>query len=160
MAKAERVLRIAGTYYRKPGLSEKEFHDFLSYRHGVECAKIHERYGILKYDMAFNTESTRALGKSMKLPYKLNDHDLQIEYYVKDVSSLLAISGDEGFRALHVECEPYVDIATTTVTVSWVEVYLENGKLVNIDGEGKSLQPSFEELADIKVSGEPVSKYY
>ncbi|KAI0539809.1 hypothetical protein GGR58DRAFT_463532 [Xylaria digitata] len=160
MAKAERVLRISGTYYRKAGISEKEFHDFLSYRHGVESAKIHEKYGILKYDMAFNTASTQALGSSMKLPYKINDYDLQIEYYFKDVASLIAISGDEGFKALHVECEPYVDLATTTVTISWVEVYLEDGKLVNIDNEGKSLQPSFEELSDIKLSDNPVSKYY
>lgn len=96
----------------------------------------------------------------MKLPYKINDYDPQIEYYFKDVSSLIAISGDEGFKVLHVECEPYVDLATTTVTLSWVEVYLENGKLVNIDSEGKSLQPSFEELSNIKVSDDPVSKYY
>lgn len=80
MAKAERVLRLSGTYYRKEGISEKEFHDFLSYRHGVECAKIHEKYGILKYQMAFNSTSTQGLAKSMKLPYKVNDHDLEIEY--------------------------------------------------------------------------------
>lgn len=55
MAKAERVLRISGTYYRKEGISEKEFHDFLSYRHGVESAKIHEKYGILKYEMVSYT---------------------------------------------------------------------------------------------------------
>lgn len=51
MAKPERVLRLSGTYYRAEGMSEKEFHDFLSHHHGVECAKIHEKYGILKYQM-------------------------------------------------------------------------------------------------------------
>lgn len=61
---------------------------------------------------------------------------------------------------MHVECEPYVDLETTTVTLTWIEVYLEDGKLVNVDSEGKSLQPSFEELSDIKVADKPVSKYY
>lgn len=51
MAKPERVLRLSGIYHRAEGMSEKEFHDFLSHRHGVECAKIHEKYGILKYQM-------------------------------------------------------------------------------------------------------------
>ncbi|OTB01610.1 hypothetical protein M426DRAFT_25504 [Hypoxylon sp. CI-4A] len=160
MAKAERVLRLSGTYYRKEGISEKEFHDFLSHRHGVECAKIHAKYDILKYQMAFNASATQALAKSMKLPYQINNHDLEIEYYFKNVDPLLAISADEDFKALHVECEPYVDLTTTTVTLAWIEMYLEDGKLVNINAEGKSLQPSFEELSDIKVADKPVSKYY
>lgn len=51
MAKPERVLRLTGSYFRTEGLSEEEFYNFMSRRHGVECAKIHEKYGILKYQM-------------------------------------------------------------------------------------------------------------
>lgn len=51
MAKPERVLRLSGSYFRTEGLSEEEFYNFMSRRHGVECAKIHEKYGILKYQM-------------------------------------------------------------------------------------------------------------
>ncbi|KAI6089180.1 hypothetical protein F4821DRAFT_67200 [Hypoxylon rubiginosum] len=160
MAKPERVLRLSGVYHRKEGVSEKDFHDFLSHRHGVECAKIHAKYDILKYQMAFSSSSAQALAKSMELPYKVNNHDLEIEYYFKDVAALLAISADEDFKALHVECEPYIDHETTTVTLTWIEVYLEDGKLVNVDVAGKSLQPSFEELSDIKVADKPVANYY
>ncbi|KAK8094856.1 hypothetical protein PG997_001541 [Apiospora hydei] len=160
MAKPERVLRLAGSYRRRQGISEEEFHDYLSHRHGVECAKIHEKYGILKYQMAFNTTSTRALADSMKLPYPVSTHDLEIEYYFRDVASLLAVSADAGFRALHVECEPYVDLAATTVTLTWIEVYLEDGRLVNVDQEGRSAQLSFGELADVGVAEGPVAKYY
>ncbi|KAI0155703.1 hypothetical protein BJ166DRAFT_626806 [Pestalotiopsis sp. NC0098] len=130
MAKPERVLRLSGIYHRAEGMSEKEFHDFLSHRHGVECAKIHEKYGILKYQMAFNSSTTRALAESMKMPYKVNDHDLEIEYYFKDVASLLALSADQDFKDLHAECVPYVNIETTKITLTWIEVYLEDGKLV------------------------------
>lgn len=96
----------------------------------------------------------------MKLPYQLSTHDMEIEYYFKDVASLLAVSADEDFKALHIECEPYVDLTTTKVTLTWIEVYLEDGKLVNVDAAGKSMQPSFAELSDIKVSDKPVDKYY
>lgn len=160
MAKPERVLRLTGSYYRTEGLSEEEFYNFMSRRHGAESAKIHERYDILKYQLAFNTASTRALVGSMKLPYAIDDHDLQIEYYFKDVSSLLAVSADEDFKALHVEAAPYVRLDTTTVTLTWIEVYLEDGKLVNIDNQGKSLQPSFAEQSNIQISDKPADKYY
>ncbi|KAF2995015.1 hypothetical protein E8E14_003242 [Neopestalotiopsis sp. 37M] len=160
MAKPERVLRLSGIYHRAEGLSEKEFHDFLSHRHGVECAKIHEKYGVLKYQMAFTSSSTRALAQSLKLPYEINDHDLEIEYYFKDAATLLALSADEDFKALHIECVPYVNIETTKTTLSWIEVYLEDGKLVNVDSAGKSAQLSFEELSDIKLSEQPAAKYY
>lgn len=53
MAKPERVLRLTGSYYRTEGLSEEEFYNFMSRRHGAECAKIHERYGILKYQLVW-----------------------------------------------------------------------------------------------------------
>lgn len=51
MSKPERVLRLAGSYYRTKGLSEEEFYNYMSRRHGAECAKTHEKYGILKYQM-------------------------------------------------------------------------------------------------------------
>ncbi|KAK8004847.1 hypothetical protein PG990_010884 [Apiospora arundinis] len=110
--------------------------------------------------MAFNTSATRGLLESLKLPYQLSTHDMEIEYYFKDVASLLAVSADEDFKALHVECEPYVDLTTTKVTLTWIEVYLEDGKLVNVDAAGKSMQPSFAELSDIKISDKPADKYY
>lgn len=96
----------------------------------------------------------------MKLPYSIDNHDLQIEYYFRDVSSLLAVSGDEGFKALHVEATPYVRLDETTVALNWVEVYLEDGKLVNVGADGQSLQPSFAEQSDIQASEKPADKYY
>ncbi|KAL9621008.1 MAG: hypothetical protein Q9160_004526 [Pyrenula sp. 1 TL-2023] len=164
MATPTRVLRLTGSYYRNASVSEEDFHDFMSHRHGVECAKVHAKYGILKYQMAFNTKSTRALAASMQLPYPIDEHDLMIEFYFRNVDSLLAISADEDFKNLHTECEPYLQQDRTTVTTTWIEVYLENGMLVNIDesssGEAKSLQPPFAELADIRVAERPVAKYY
>lgn len=96
----------------------------------------------------------------MKLPYIIDKHDLQIEYYFRDVSSLLAVSADEDFKALHIEATPFVRLDETTVALNWVEVYLEGGKLVNVGEDGKSMQPSFAEQSDIQVSEKPADKYY
>lgn len=65
MAKPERVLRLAGSYYRTEGLSEEEFYNYMSRRHGAECAKIHEKYGILKYQMVCACSPTKSSPKSL-----------------------------------------------------------------------------------------------
>lgn len=96
----------------------------------------------------------------MKLPYTIDDHDMQIEYYFRDVNSLLAVSADEQFTALHVEAAPYARLDKTTVALTWIEVYLEDGKLVNIDEHGKSTQPSFAEQSSIEAAEKPAAKYY
>lgn len=44
----------------------------------------------------------------MKLPYSVDDYDLQMKYYFRDVSSLLDVSADEDFKASHVEATPDV----------------------------------------------------
>lgn len=76
------------------------------------------------------------------------------------MSALLAVSSDEDFKALHIEAAPYVRLDETTVALSWVEVYLEDGKLVNIGADGQSLQPSFAEQSNVQVSNKPADKYY
>ncbi|KAI1323052.1 hypothetical protein F5Y16DRAFT_403832 [Xylariaceae sp. FL0255] len=145
MAKAERVLRLSGHYHRKEGVTEEYFHKFSRY-HAVACAKIHEKYGILRYQIAYSSSSAQSLAESMKTPYQVNKHDLEIEYYFKDVANLQAVSADDDFKALHLESEPYV--------------YLDNGKVVNLGEDGESLYGSYSELSDIKISDQPVAKYY
>ena len=51
MATPTRVLRLTGSYYRNEGVSEEEFHKFMSTDHGVKSAAIHEKYGILRYQL-------------------------------------------------------------------------------------------------------------
>ncbi|KAI0968020.1 hypothetical protein F4678DRAFT_231748 [Xylaria arbuscula] len=160
MAKVERVLRLSGLYKRKEGVSEEEFHSF-SRDHAVKCARIHEKYGVLKYQIAYSSSSAKELAKSMQTPYAVNEHDLEIEYYFKDTATLLAVSGDQEFKELHLESEPYVSHETAKVTLTWIETYVENGKMVNVGKEtNTSLYSSFAELADIKVSENPVEKYH
>ncbi|KAJ3571905.1 hypothetical protein NPX13_g5219 [Xylaria arbuscula] len=159
MAKPERVLRMSGSYYRKEGVSEEEFHRFSRY-HAVKCAKIHEKYGLLKYQIACSSSATQALATSMKTPYQVNTHDLEIEYYFKDIATLLALSADPQFKELHLESEPYVAHDTAKVALTWIETYVENGKAVHIDSGGQSAYAAFSELANIKGPEKPVEKYY
>ena len=51
MAAPNRILRLTGSYKKLDGVSEADFHKFMSTDHAVKSAKIHERYGILKYQL-------------------------------------------------------------------------------------------------------------
>jgi hypothetical protein len=57
-----RVLRMAGSYFRKEGVSEEAFHAFCSGDHAIKAAAIHERYGILSYQVVSR------VGKASRLP--------------------------------------------------------------------------------------------
>ncbi|KAK5637546.1 hypothetical protein RRF57_013261 [Xylaria bambusicola] len=178
MAKLERVLRMSGVYHRKKGVSEEEFHRFSRY-HAVVCAKIHEKHGLLKYQIVrdvflsclcsffspmmrtgqqlFQCPSFRS---EHMTPYEVNTHDLEIEYYFKDVATLLAISNDEEFKRLHGESEPSVDHDTAKVTITWIDIYVENEKMVKINLEGESLYAPVADLAKVEKSEKSVGKIY
>ncbi|KAF7169814.1 hypothetical protein CNMCM5623_002426 [Aspergillus felis] len=156
----KKVLRLAGSYYKLPEVSEEDFHAFISSDHAVKAAKIHEKYGILHYQLAIGTSHTRELAYGLKLPWKIDDHDVTIEYYFTDVSALLAVSADEEFKALHVDAEKFVRLDATTVAVTWVEVFLKDGKLVNIGPDGKSQHPPFAKRIDFALPDKPAAKYY
>ncbi|RHZ60656.1 hypothetical protein CDV55_104181 [Aspergillus turcosus] len=160
MSETQKVLRLAGSYYKLDHVSEEEFHRFISQDHAVKAAKIHERHGILHYQLAFGSSQTRELAKGLQLPWKIDDHDVTIEFYFTDVSALLAVSADQDFKDLHVDTEKFIRLDATTISVTWIEVYLKDGKIVNIDSEGKSLQPSFAERSVIALPEKPADKYY
>jgi hypothetical protein len=109
---------------------------------------------------AFGSSQTRELAKGLQLPWKIDDHDVTIEFYFTDVSALLAVSADQDFKDLHVDTEKFIRLNATTISVTWIEAYLKDGKIVNIDSEGKSLQPSFAERSVIALPDKPADKYY
>ncbi|KAI9035220.1 EthD domain-containing protein [Aspergillus affinis] len=160
----KKVLRLAGSYYKLPEVSEEDFHSFMSNDHAVKAAKVHEKYGTLHYQLhrakAIGNSHTRELAHGLKLPWKIDDHDVTIEFYFTDVSTLLAVSADEEFKALHVDSENFVRLDATTVAVTWVEVFLKDGKLVHISPDGKSQHPPFAERIDFVLPEKPAAKYY
>ncbi|KAJ6785631.1 hypothetical protein PWT90_00504 [Aphanocladium album] len=156
----QRVLRLTGSYTRKEGFSEAEFHKFMSPQHATKGAKIYTKYGILKYQLAFSAASTRAVGTSLKLPWSIDEHDVIIEYYYKDIEQMLAISGDNDFKAMHVECEPYINMDNTVISITWVEVFIEDGKLANINSAGETVHAPFEVSFVMSVAERPADKYY
>ncbi|GAQ04938.1 hypothetical protein ALT_2259 [Aspergillus lentulus] len=76
------------------------------------------------------------------------DHDVTIEFYFRSFAELKRVNSDPEFQALQASEEPFVDPVRTVVSLSWVEKYVDEGKVVNIVDD-KSTYPSYDRLLDL-----------
>lgn len=84
--------------------------------------------------------------------FKIDDHDAMISVCVRKTDDLVAIVMDPDFQALVAGDAEVTDMERGTVTAGWEEVYVEDGKIVNVDEDGKSTYPTFAEC--LKASDE------
>jgi hypothetical protein len=89
----------------------------------------------------------------------VDDHDMTVEFYFKSLEELGKITNDPEFQKLQQEEEPFINRTHTVVSLGWVEQYVMDGQVVNIN-EGGSMYPGWEELVDLALisgSSEPKS---
>ncbi|KAL2830330.1 hypothetical protein BDW59DRAFT_158658 [Aspergillus cavernicola] len=148
----QRLLRIAVAHNRSPSLSEEEFHQWATKDHCARAARIHARHGIQSYGMFFNPESARATAKNLNRQlggrWTIDDHDVTVEFYLHSLDKLTAVLADPEFKALQEEEEPYVSGENIIATLGWVETYVQDGQVVNLDPEGAPTYSSFGKSAD------------
>jgi hypothetical protein len=71
-----------------------------------------------------------------------------IEFYFRSFAELNRVNSDPEFQALQASEEPFVNRVRTVVSLSWVEKYVDEGKVVNIVDD-KSTYPSYDKLLDL-----------
>ena len=78
--------------------------------------------------------------------WEIDDHDIQIQVYVRTTDQLLAILSDPDFQALMAEEDAgdLQDPSKATICAGWEEVYVDNNEIVNIE-DGKSLYGTYQE---------------
>jgi hypothetical protein len=79
-----------------------------------------------------------------------------VEFYLHSLDELTAVLADPEFKALQQEEEPYVSGENIVATLGWVETYVQDGRVVNLDPDGVPTYPGFGVLADF--SSEQVNK--
>lgn len=80
----------------------------------------------------------------MPLPpgWTINDHDIGIGFYVRSMDQLQALMADPEFQAMLAEEVDIIDPSRANLTLGWEEVYVEDGKVVNIEG-GAGTYPDY-----------------
>ncbi|RYP52200.1 hypothetical protein DL768_002591 [Monosporascus sp. mg162] len=141
MPQLERVAKVTVLHYRKPGVSEEEFYRRMNEEFTPMATPIINRYKILKFVLNHSPSHLRneAADAVALKGWTLSDYDGSVEYWVQDVDEIkkgLMIDPDWTGKVAVLE-EDIGDKHRGLVQVSFEEVYIENGKIVNLDN-GKS----------------------
>ncbi|KAF1730564.1 hypothetical protein CRV24_010027 [Beauveria bassiana] len=150
-AKTQRLLRLTIKLYRGPQRPGGEGHDFAR-DYVVKVSKLHAKHGITMYQQCYSPPGYRAVIDTMNRRnnrgWIIDDHDVTVEFYFRSFAELNRVNSDPEFQELQASEEPYVNRVHTVVSLAWVEQYVADGKVVNIEND-KSTYPSWNELADL-----------
>lgn len=154
--KTPRLLRMAISLYRNPGRTAPEAYDYAVNNFAIQAAKIHAKHGILGYNQVFTPLSVRQTMEEMNRRRNRNwvvdDHDMTVEFYFRSFAELAKVTNDPDFQRLQTEEEPYINRTHTVCTLGWVETYVENGQVVNVGQDDRSLYGSWEESVDLSTA--------
>ncbi|KXJ85214.1 hypothetical protein Micbo1qcDRAFT_128419 [Microdochium bolleyi] len=149
--KKQRLLRMTLSHYKNEECSEEEMHRFATEEHAVNAAKIHIRHGMEAYGIVFTPASFRQASKQLNAAlgdkWVIRDYDLQVEFYFRDMATLSALAADPDFQAMQALEGPIVSRTHVEQSIGWVEMYIQDGKLVNVTADGKPTYPKFKEAS-------------
>lgn len=85
--------------YRKPGMSEEDYHKYMSEKHAPLVRGLLAKYGIIKFTMTHNTTETRKLMTKIAGPQFDNhaDYDSLVQAVFKDVEDFVRMKADPFF---------------------------------------------------------------
>ncbi|KAM0259619.1 hypothetical protein ACHAQJ_003198 [Trichoderma viride] len=140
MATKERVLRLTLMQYKNPKLSDAEFQKHWSEHHAPLASGWLARNGIIGYTQYHTPPETRNLAAGL-LEYAgatLAPFDGYVEFMVRSPEDLFKATQDPEYPVKMQPDEEFMfEHGKMQVTVGWVEVYVQDGKVVNIV-DGKS----------------------
>lgn len=84
-------------------------------------------------------DQVQELNERLGGKWTVDDHDVLVEFYVRDLAAIEGIINDPDFLKLQEEEAPYIDTdrAPIGASLGWVEVYAEQGQIVNVTKDGK-----------------------
>jgi len=138
-AQALRLLKVTLLAYRNPNMTEDEFHTHWSRIHSAKASAHLAKFGILSYRQ-YHTPSSLRAQLTTALP-SLNLSDAQIADYDGFVELLMPrlecyenALRDPYYRdVIAVDDGTFADMARSKVTVGWVEGYVEEGEVVQVE---------------------------
>lgn len=77
-----------------------------------------------------------------------DDHDVTVEFYFRSFEEVDKVTNDPDFQRLQAEEAPYISKTPSAVSLGWVETFVEEGKVVNVEN-GRSTYGSWEESVDL-----------
>ncbi|KAL1963920.1 hypothetical protein VTN77DRAFT_7726 [Rasamsonia byssochlamydoides] len=123
--RAERLFALTICAYRKPDMDEDAYHRYTSETHAPK----------LKELLQHNTTPTKSLLTqifgSMPETQQVADYDCFIQIVFRDVADYIAVKEDPHYKeVIFPDHANFADMARTKMVTGWLEVHVENGRVV------------------------------
>lgn len=84
-------------------------------------------------------DQIQELNERLGSKWTVDSHDVVVEFYVRDLAVVEDIINDPDFQKLQSAETPWIDAERVPIGASlgWVEVYLEQGKVVHVTEDEK-----------------------
>ncbi|KAJ0414057.1 hypothetical protein BJY00DRAFT_321339 [Aspergillus carlsbadensis] len=133
----KRLLRMTVAHYRQPSVSEERFYQWVTEQHAPRAARLHAKNGIEGFSIFFAPKSFREftsnLSESRGSPWRVRDFDAQVEFLFRDMETFYRGAADVDFQALQAEEGPFISGEGAEISLGWVETYVKEGKVINLD---------------------------
>ncbi|KHN94890.1 Dimeric alpha-beta barrel [Metarhizium album ARSEF 1941] len=121
--------------YKKEGMDEKEYHDYVSKNHAGHLKALLAKNDIVSYTMQHNTTETRALLQQIHpgLPTeKQADCDMVVQIVFRDIQDYLRVRQDPHWlNVVNPDHVNFADGKRTKFATGWYEVHVTDGVVVS-----------------------------
>ncbi|KAJ4293578.1 hypothetical protein N0V90_008861 [Kalmusia sp. IMI 367209] len=154
------VIKFTSRRYKAAGVSDADFHAFATSDHAPKAAPIQARHGILGVAQYHKPAPLRAILTEGPLAavrppnWTVDDHDIELVFYLRNPEQIGALMADPDFQELMKAEVHLVDQERANISIGWEEVFVEDGKVVNVDG-AKSSYPSWAETVETLTGKKP-----
>lgn len=135
---AVRSLRVTILVYRNPKLTSAQFHDHWRNVHAPKVSAHLAKFGITNYRQ-YHTPPDLQNKLKTSLPSlglddaKIPDYDGFVEIFVPDLGCYEEAMADQYYKDVITPDEmEFADMARSKVIVGWEELYVDDGKVVNL----------------------------
>ncbi|KAI9036624.1 uncharacterized protein KD926_001637 [Aspergillus affinis] len=131
-----KIYKVHLLAYRKKGMSEDAYHEYLSIHHAIVVKNHIARFGIVGYTMTHNTSETKVMAAQLLGPVpradrQIADYDCVVQIMFRDIQDYLKARDDPFFReVIGPDHEHFSDTERTMFLTGWVEKLIVDGVIL------------------------------